>query len=409
MSAPEPQLHERVGALPGMAQLLPALGGLAPSYLVGGAVRDLLRGAPFTDIDLCVEGDAVAVAGALAERLGGESLGHERFGTATVRAGALSLDVAATRSETYPFPGALPEVRAATLAEDLRRRDFAINAMAIALSGSAVGTLHDPLGGRDDLAHGRIRVLHERSFVDDPTRLLRALRYEARLGFAMDAQTELLAREAVANDAFAGVSGSRVRDELMDLLGEPEAPSAVGRMRDLGVARALHPALDPDPDRVAGAALGSAETGADRALAALAALCSRAPGELEGFVRSLSLASGRRDAVLRAARCARPLTEALQGTLAASELHALLENEPPEALALALGLGAPGEPVLRFLSDLRGVRLEITGDDVTAAGVPPSPAIGRALEETLRRKLEGEVSGREEELRVALEIARAQA
>lgn len=392
-----------------MDQLLPALDGLRPTYLVGGAVRDLLRGAPFTDIDMCVEGDALAAAAALAERLGGESVGHERFGTATVRAGDLSLDLAATRSETYPFPGALPEVEPAGLAEDLGRRDFTVNAMAIALGEAVLGTLHDPLGGREDLVNGRLRVLHERSFVDDPTRLLRALRYEARLGFAMDAQTERLAREAAVGDAFDGVSGPRVRDELMDLLGEADAPVAVGRMRDLGVAHALHPALDPDPDRVAGAALGSADTGADPALAALAALCGRAPHELESFVRALSLPAASREAVLRATRSGASLTEALHRDLAASELHALLENEPPELLAVALGLGAPGEPVLRFLSDLRHVRLEITGEDVIGAGVSPSPAVGRALEETLRRKLDGEVAGCEEELRVALEIARGRA
>ena len=399
-------LSDRVAAMPGMSELLPSLEGLAPIYLVGGAVRDLLREQPPLDLDLAVEGDAEEVARAVAGRLGGTAVAHERFGTATVRAGSLVLDLAQTRRECYPAPGALPEVEPAGLREDLGRRDFTVNAMAVSLTAPEVGKLHDPLRGGDDLEAGAIRVLHPRSFLDDPTRLLRALRYGARLGFELDPETERLAREAAEAGVFASVSGPRIRDELMDLLAGPEAPAAVARMRDLGLSSALHPALDADPDRVAGAALGSAETGADPALAALAALCCSAPDELEEFVSHLSLEGRPREAVLRAARHGPDLAEALRGDLRPSELHALLGGEPPESLALALGLGAPGERVLRYLSDLRGTALEITGWDLLAAGVPGSPAIGRALEETLRRKLDGELSGRDAELRAAIELAR---
>ncbi len=140
-------LGARVAALPGMDVLLPALEGLAPAYLVGGAVRDLLRGEASLDLDLAVEGDAPAVAESLAERLGGSGVAHDRFGTATVRADDVVLDLAATRRERYPRPGALPEVEPADLAEDLRRRDFTVNAMAVALTGPDFGTLHDPLDG----------------------------------------------------------------------------------------------------------------------------------------------------------------------------------------------------------------------------------------------------------------------
>ena len=407
VSTSRADLTERVAALPGMGELLPALHDLRPTYLVGGGVRDLLRGEPSLDLDLAVEGDAVAVARALAERLGGSLVVHERFGTATVELADRTLDLAFTRRERYPRPGALPEVEPAGLPDDLGRRDFTVNAMAIALTAPDVGVLHDPLHGREDLEAGTVRVLHPRSFLDDPTRLLRAARYEARLGFALDADTERLAREAAEAGALATVSGPRIRDELMDLLAEAEAPAAVARMRELGLANALDPALDADPDRVAGAALGSADTGADPALAALAALCCTAPGELEGFVKRLSLGGGRAEAVLRAARRGPELAAALAGPQRPSELHALLAGEPPEALALALGLGAPGEPVLRYLSDLQGASLQITGDDLLSAGVPRSPAIGRALKETLRRKLDGELSGRDAELRTAIELAGA--
>jgi tRNA nucleotidyltransferase (CCA-adding enzyme) len=396
-----------VTGLPGMDRLLPALEGLPPAYLVGGAVRDLLLGAESVDLDVALEGDAIDAAWQLAERLpGGRAMTHERFGTATVRADDLVVDLAGTRRERYERPGALPDVEQAPLADDLARRDFTINAMAVGLTGSDVGHLHDPHGGREDLEAGRVRVLHEGSFIDDPTRLLRAVRYEVRLGFRMDPETERLAREAIW--ALPLVSGSRVRDELLDLLGETEAAAGLERLRALGIDRGLHPALDADPELAAAAALGSAETGADRRLAALAALVSRAPDELEPWLDTLALGRGDRNRVAAAARQGPALPRALRADPPPSAVHALLRCEPAETLAVALAHGAPAGPIDRFLADLRDVRLEITGDDLVAAGIPQSPAIGHALDETLRLKLDGKVSGREDELRIALEMARAQ-
>jgi tRNA nucleotidyltransferase (CCA-adding enzyme) len=400
------ELRERLRRLPGMERLLPALMGLPPAYLVGGAVRDLLRGADAVDLDLAIEGDARAAARELAARLGAQAREHERFGTATVRGEGLAFDLATTRRETYERPGALPTVEAAGLDEDLGRRDFTINAMAAGLSGDDLGHLYDPHGGLDDLRAGIVRVLHERSFVDDPTRLLRALRYEARLGFTMDPDSERLAHEAAATDGFAPVSGPRVRDELMDLLAEEQAPAAVARLHALGLDRALHPALTADPALVASAALGAVALGSDRTRAALAALIAGAPAELTAWLDELGLQAPVRDAALRAARNAPLLVRELRRELRPSELYGLLRDEPPEALALALALQAPPEPILRFATELGRVRLEISGDDLIAAGIPEGPAIGRALEETLRRKLDGELAGREAELQAALEAAR---
>src|SRR5207244_1379788 len=175
-------------------RLIPALEGIPPVYLVGGAVRDLLRRVESVDLDLAVEGDAHLAAGTVAERLGGEVVLHDRFGTATVKAPDLTVDLAATRRETYAHPGALPDVEPATLADDLIRRDFTINAMAAGLSGDDLGRLHDPHGGQADLEAGVIRILHPDSFVDDPTRLLRAVRYEGRLGVRLVPGTERVAR-----------------------------------------------------------------------------------------------------------------------------------------------------------------------------------------------------------------------
>jgi tRNA nucleotidyltransferase (CCA-adding enzyme) len=386
-----------------MGALLPALEGLDPSYLVGGAVRDLLLGAGGIDLDVAVEGDAPALARIVADRLGGEAVIHDRFGTATVRAGDLTVDFASTRSETYERPGALPTVAPAGLDEDLGRRDFTVNAMAVALTGDAAGELRDPHNGRRDLDARAIRVLHDQSFVDDPTRLLRAVRYEARLGFTIEPGSERLAREAPVG--LREISGARVRDELLDLLAEDEAPAAVDRMGALGIAAGLHPSLRADGDLVAAAQLGSAETGADPVLSGLAALASEGATDL---VARLDLSAERRDRAVRAAERGRELAGELARPLRPSELHALLSPEPPEALALALAFGAPGEAVLSFASGLRDARLDITGDDLLAEGVPESPAIGEALAETLRRKLDGEVSTRDEQLRMAVDLARKQ-
>jgi tRNA nucleotidyltransferase (CCA-adding enzyme) len=404
----ERELPERLRALRGMDAILPALEGLAPCFLVGGAVRDLLLGREPVDVDVAVEGDAEAVARRLAAALGGAVTAHERFGTATVTAGGIdAINLARTRRETYAAPGALPDVEPAQLSEDLARRDFTVNALAAPLAAERLGELVDPHGGRDDLRAGVLRVLHGGSFVDDPTRLLRAVRYAARLGFALEPDSERWARAAVADGALQTVSGPRIRDELIDLLAEHEAPRAVELLAELGIAAALHPALRADAELVAAAKLGAAETGADPALAALAALCSG--GVPAAWVDRLGLAAGERDRVVRAALRAPELADALRGDLRPSELRALLDGEPPEALALALALGAPAAPVLDYLARLRDARLEISGADLLAAGLPESPALGRALAQTLARKLDGEVDGRADELRVALAIARGEA
>ena len=398
MSTSTTELRERVRRLPGVERLLPALDGLPPAYLVGGTVRDLLlERSPAGHLDLAVEGDARSVARALAERLGGEAREYERF----------EYDLATTRRESYDEPGALPRVEPAALVEDLERRDFTVNAMAIGLKGDDLGHLYDPRGGISDLDAGLLRVLHEQSFIDDPTRLMRGVRFEARLDFAFEPDTEVLAREAVKAEALSTVSADRLGRELVKILEEQEAPTGVRRLAELRVTEALHPALAPDPELVASAALGAVTLGANRVTAELAAMVVDEPQELDLWVAGLPLEARDRDAVSRAARVAPRLCEALrEREQTPSELRALLGGEPPEALALALALGAPSEPVLRWVTELSSVGLEIRGTDLLAAGVPEGPAVGRALEETLRRKLDGLVAGRDEELETALELAR---
>jgi tRNA nucleotidyltransferase (CCA-adding enzyme) len=410
MAEASSNLRERVRRLPGTDRLLPALDGLPPAYLVGGAVRDLLRGETPVDLDIAVEGDGRSVARAVADRLGGEEREYERFGTADVVLPDHTFHFATTREEVYDAPGELPRVAQTSLSEDLRRRDFTVNTMAIGLTGDDLGHLYDPFGGLADLDAGLIRVLHDGSFLEDPTRLLRAVRYAARLDFALEQETERLAREAVAADALSTVSGKRIRADLMALLEEHDVGRAIERLRELEIHSALHPELDPDPELVASAALGAAAIGANRGVTALAALVESAPEELDLWLADLHLLADERDAASRAARVAPRIAMALrEREHSPSELRELLGREPLEALALALALRAPSEPVLRWVTDLRSVGLEISGDDLLAAGVPEGPAVGRALEETLRRKLDGILTGRDAELETALQLAREHA
>jgi tRNA nucleotidyltransferase/poly(A) polymerase len=260
-----PSLGERLAAAAGLARRM----GVA-LYLVGGSVRDLVQGRESPDLDLVVEGDGLAFAARLAAELGGTLRTHEGFLTAVVfdRAG-LALDVATARSEIYRAPAALPEVQPGTLAADLLRRDFTVNTLAIDL-GARPPVLVDLHGGRRDLERGVLRVLHDGSFVDDPTRVLRGVRLERRLGLRLDAEAERLARAAVAQGVFARLSGGRLRDELARLLDEPAVGlPGVERLAGLGLLAVLHPRLALD-ERTRG-----------RIQAALGALDEL--GQLEGF------------------------------------------------------------------------------------------------------------------------------
>jgi tRNA nucleotidyltransferase (CCA-adding enzyme) len=404
-----------------LGALLPAIQQAAEAHaevcLVGGAVRDLLLKAPHLDIDLAVEGDSLRFARELASGLGGEVVVHERFQTASVRAERpdVTVDVAATRTESYPTPGALPQVDAADLEQDLSRRDFTINAMAASLKRADLGRLHDPFAGLSDLRTGLIRVLHEHSFSDDPTRLLRALRYAARLGFEIEPQTLAMARAACASGLVGRLSSGRVQDELVDLLNEPNVDAALAGMHELGLDRALHPRLDAgERARQLIAAMldalpaASIEGRVEIADARLAALClEMSAQELETWLDRLQFPARRRQVIVEAATLGPALGSSLVAADQAtrSRLHALLADRSPEAIALAIaGNPAAAASVSLYVNELEPVSLEIGGDDLLAEGIAAGPELGRALRETLRLKLDGLVSGHDQELAAALQV-----
>lgn len=216
----------------------------APVYAVGGYVRDLLLGQANADIDLVVEGDAIAVARRLAPTLKAVVAPHPRFGTAHLQLpGGRRLDLATARRERYAHTAALPEVQPAPLLADLFRRDFSINAMAARIDYHRFGSLIDPLGGLHDLERGRIRALHEQSFVDDPTRLFRTARFEGRYRFLIARSTLRLMKAAVTARVIEHLAGPRVFRELYLIAQEPSAPHIVWRLRDLGILTAIYPGL----------------------------------------------------------------------------------------------------------------------------------------------------------------------
>ena len=374
----DPSLFERLRALPCGQRLLDVAAGQDGVHLVGGAVRDLLLGREPRELDVVVEGDIDA----LATRLGAVQTAHGRFGTATVAQGACRWDLAAARAEDYARPGALPEVRSAGIDEDLRRRDVTINAIALELASGALRAVEH---ARADLDARRLRVLHDASFIDDPTRLWRIARYAARLGFTLEPHTAKLAAEAVAAGVAERVSGARIGNELRLALTEPDPVAAIERAVALGLA----PWLRADRPTTA-AALELLPVGEGRAdLVVLAAALDESPDDADQRLAGLDFTAAER-AVLRAAARAPALAAAAADAQRPSQLARALRGQPVEAVALAGASGA-AEPVRRWLGELRHVALRIDGDDLLAAGVPRGPQIGRLLAATLERRLDGEL------------------
>lgn len=384
-------IAEELRAEPRFAEVLEAIteadDPAEPVYVVGGAVRDALLGHPSYDLDLVVEGDVPAFAERLAGRLGGRVQTHAAFGTAEILYEGGEIDVATARAETYPEPAALPQVRPATLDDDLARRDFTINAIAASLRREDFGRLVDPHHGRADLAARTIRVLHGKSFVDDPTRIFRAIRYENRLGFRMDPETERLAREGMAG--VSRLSNERVREELVALLSEESIPHTLARLAELAGTNAdvalverldaLRLELDP---------------GAPLWRLRLTAIVRDHPSLVD------RLALRREDQ--RAVEDAVALAPQLEGATDPVEI-ARIAGRSPEAALLALAERDSAE-LRDWFTRLRSIRLDISGVDLAELGLPESPRVGEVLEELRRRKLRGELDGRESELAAAREL-----
>jgi len=374
-------------------------------YIVGGVVRDLLLGYPNFDLDLVVEGDAVKLAQQLAETSQAKLLAHHRFGTAKLRYENFTLDLATARKETYARPGALPVVTPGTLKDDLIRRDFSINAMAISLAASDYGELVDPYQGKSDLEHRLIRILHPGSFSDDATRILRGVRYEQRFNFEFEAQTaRLLKRDTPMLDT---ISGDRIRHELELILKEKQPELAIKRLAELGVLARISPSLKGD---------GWLAKKFDKArrlkkpaqlppLYFCLLIYSFSEKGIEQFLARLNIPAKLSRSMRDTLRLKTSLLLLDKSSLKPSEIYYLLQEYEPLAIQ-ANALASESPTVHRylqlFLTKLRYVRTALNGEELKRLGISAGPEMGKVLHILHKAKLDGEVRTKAAEKKLAL-------
>ncbi len=412
-------LHSIETLLPrDVVDTLHALGRLAAdqglrAHVVGGFVRDMLLERRNLDIDIVVEGDGIAFAQSAAEALEGRVKIHRRFGTAVlVLSRTLHVDVTSARSEYYTRPGALPTVERSSLRQDLFRRDFSINAMAACLNPDCFGAVADPFGGLRDLGRGTLRVLHSLSFVEDPTRVLRAARFEKRYGFDMDRSSVDLCVRAIEMNMLGEVSGARIREEILDIIDEDSASDILARLGELGALEAIMPeGSDTDAAVIAvrEALRMHAELDTEfprrprKRVTLIAALCAGAgEAECEHWLKRMRF--GReygQPALAVAAYRARTRRQLADGRgMRDSRLHHLLSSVPDEALIVLLAIAQ--EParsrVERYITVLSHVELEVNGNDLVALGLEPSEVFSAILDQALDARLDGRAVGRDAEL-----------
>ncbi len=420
----EADFRWRLGEMPGLAPVFGAVQKLSTDYrgvyLVGGFVRDMILHEVNYDIDIAVEGDGIDFAEHLAGELGGRVRTHEKFRTAVVILNQmkpeLRVDVATTRTEFYDYPAALPTVEHASIKHDLYRRDFTINAMAVSLSAHDFGRLLDFFGGLRDIENKVIRVLHNLSFIEDPTRIFRAIRYENRLGFMMNSHTLGLARGCVEMNLVGDLSSARLRDELVWLLSEPRVEHTILRIGELNIAPSIHPAFAADAETVelvTRADLAVRELGMreEIRLWRLRLMCMARkldPEQLTAWTERLKLRGADAAVIAGGVVLARKVLERMStAKLTRAAIYELLVRLPAEGLLLAwaqAGEGPAREALELFLGELRYTSISITGKDLLALGLRESPQVGQVLDQLKLLKLESKVDGRESEMRAVRQI-----
>ncbi len=389
---------------PGSLDLIRSAGALATElgcglYLVGGAVRDILLRRDSFDLDLVVEGDATELATSLAGRIGAVVVVHRRFGTARLRCNEMVLDLATARSETYSHPGALPTVSPGSIADDLRRRDFTVNAMALNLSPGDFGAMVDPFSGETDLSRGLIRVLHDRSFIDDATRMLRAVRYEQRFGFRLEESTELLLRRDLS--MMDTISGDRIRHELELILKETRPENVLERAQALGLLQRVHPSLKANGwlRRRFELARSMSAPSVTLSLALLTYQLRRE--EMEDLIARLRV-PGRAATVMRdTCRLKADLPSLDDPGLLPSSIYRRLQGYSPASVlagAIASDNSAARDWLHLYLERLRHVKTSLDGEALQQIGMSPGPRLGEMLGALLQAKLDGRVKTRADEV-----------
>jgi tRNA nucleotidyltransferase (CCA-adding enzyme) len=401
-----------------------------PIFVVGGFVRDLLLDRPSLDFDIVVEGDAIFFANRLADRYGGRVLTHQRFGTAKWNIGNIgkkliaqlpldngnaaqlpeSLDLITARTEFYEQPTALPTVESSSIKMDLHRRDFTINTLSLRLDGEHYGKIHDYWGGLSDLQKGHIRVLHALSFVDDATRLLRAVRFEQRFSFQIEPRTLALMQESLP--LLNKLTGARLRHEIDLILAEPDAPAMLARLDELQILEAIHPALPWDEvlerqlrllkpeqvDPVWALPLQTDSLSLHQTLSYLVWLGRLSKMTLQSIASRFRLKSDLKKTLVATSHLNQVLPDLVDAP--PSKVVQALEDTPRLAIYAAY-LVNPDEhlrkPLWKYVNNWVSIEPETTGDDLREMGLRPSPAYGRILSALRDAWVDGEVQSVEEE------------
>jgi len=394
-----------------------------PIYLVGGFVRDLILGAKNLDLDIVVEGNGIKFAEELSSRLNAKLIRHKRFATATLilRSG-IKLDIASARKEFYPKPAALPQVMPGNLRDDLYRRDFSINAMAIGLSGKDAGRLIDFFGGQGDLRNKKIRILHSLSFIDDPTRILRAIRFEQRYNFKIEPDTLKNLKKAVSFKMLEKTEPQRLRDELIPILKEKTVLKQIKRLRELvGFAFINKRLLLSPKNRVL---LKAAENqiswfkktyperrGLDSWLIYFMALLgSLATSDIKLVCRRFAFRKGETKRILNYKQTNRVIMAQLyRSQVKPAKIFSLLEPLSYEAIIL-IKAKSKDKKINKYITDFfkiyNGMSISVSGDDLRKLGILPGRHYQRIFAKILQAKLNGKISTKEQELAFIKKIYR---
>jgi tRNA nucleotidyltransferase (CCA-adding enzyme) len=389
------------------------------AFVVGGFVRDLLLKKANMDLDVVVEGDGISFARKLSKKLAGRVRVHEHFGTATViLSDGFKLDVATARLEYYEYPAALPTVELSSIKLDLYRRDFTINAMAIQLNPEHFGKLIDFFNSQNDLKQRAIKVLHNLSFVDDPTRIFRAIRFETRMSFVIVKHTERLIRNAVKMNLFGKANDPRFFSELKILLNEEQAIPAIHRLSEFGLFPYLWPDLKPHHkiDRRFDHFLNQAQKSIswfkllylddpfETWIVYLLTILGRSPvAVLINFCNRFQLAQKLKNFLIDektlADKTAHVLTR--RRSLKNSEIYSALRNLHIEGLLYVMSVARKSEAkraVSLYVTSMRSQQPMLNGEDLKQLGYRPGPIFKTILETLVLARLDGEVDTREDEI-----------
>lgn len=376
-----------------------------PIFVVGGFVRDLLMGHPNLDIDVVVEGDGVAFARSYALESNSNVIAHDRFGTAIVTLpDGLKIDVATARTETYSYPGALPDVSPGSIKDDLRRRDFTINAMAIELNAGKFGELVDFFDGLSDIQSKYIRILHDLSFIDDPTRIFRAIRFEQRFSFSIEPHTKLLMEEAISGNSLKTITGQRIRNEILLILKEQKPLPSIYRMAEFNLTEFIHPAIRISHEmyelfhNIERFMNFLYNIKADRTLINLMALLDQLDAaEVEDVSKRLALTNMYAESLRLAKSELFMAMQRIGDTDRSSIIYKNLKQFRPEVLLFSIAkYEGTREKVIFYLTHLRAVKSWVNGNDLKKLGYPEGPLYTKILDAVFAAQLDSLIANKTE-------------